>query len=150
MLVKKRQNLSSNDVMTMKQGLCFLNEDGEVMTASIFKTLLRTLLPAFADSAEEIYITYSRVIPGQISARYEKGRKVFALAVKANFSPADVFVRLRIIAGMSIVAEGHQTGKVVMRFNGHDFDVHVEVTTKETEEIIHFKCGNQLNHTRNQ
>lgn len=134
----------------MNHELFFLNEDGAVMAASIFEPLLRILLPAFVDSAEEIYINYSRVTPGQISAMYEKGGKSVQLDIKANFSPADVFVRLRIIAGMSIVAEGRQTGKVAMRFNGHDIDVFLEINTIETEEIIHFKCGNQLKRTPNQ
>jgi hypothetical protein len=123
----------------MNQDICFLNEDREARTAVIFDPLLGILSSALLEAPEEVCINYSRVTPGCISAFYAKAGKRFPLHVETNFSPADVFVRLRIICGMSIAAEGHQTGETMMRFQNRAIKVLVEMDTEEKQETISLK-----------
>ncbi len=123
----------------MNDDLCFIDEDGGPRNAVIYEPLLRILLPAFNQGAEAVYILYTREVPGCISATYKKGLEIIPLHVESNFSPADVFARLRIICGISIVAEGHLTGETKMRFNVRIFRVSVEIDTDAKQEVINFK-----------
>ena len=118
-------------------------KNGEVIRATIFEPLLQMLSPAFKAGAEKISINYSKVGPRHISAKYSKGGKNFPLDIKTTFGPADVFVRVRIIAGISIAAEGRLSGNITMRFKGDDVGVFLEIITNENEETIHFKCGSE-------
>lgn len=123
----------------MNKELCLLNDDGEPWGVALFSALIDTLLPAFVQHADKIHITYSLVTAGQISANYNKGGKDIPLDIKAEFHPADVFARLRILARISIVAVGHHTGEVMMRFNGQIIKIGVEFDIEEAQETIHLK-----------
>jgi hypothetical protein len=123
----------------MDQEICLLNDDGEPRTSGIFDPLLRILFAALVASAEEVCITYSLVKPGRIMAEYTKEGKSFPLKVEANFSPADLFVRLRIICGLSIVAAGRLTGETMIRFQNQPVKVLVEINAGETQEGIGLK-----------
>jgi hypothetical protein len=123
----------------MNQELFFLSDNGEVIRANIFKPLLRSLAPACIANAEEIHIAHSQSEPKHISAEYSKDGKGVPLNIEAGFPWADVFVRLKIIAGMSITQESHQTGEIAIRLKDRVMRFFIEIAENDKQETILLK-----------
>lgn len=127
----------------MKEDLFFIDRNRKVLDYPIFKPLLQVLLPALTADAEEIRIGYSRIQPEGISGAYTKNGKRFPLAIEPPFHWGDVFARVKIIAGLSILPEKHQTGEIFFEFNGRVIRFSMETTENENEHTLLLKQAAQ-------
>ena len=123
----------------MNQDLLFMDHTGKVLHAPIFTPLLRVLFPALLANADEIQIRHSRSQPNNISAAYNKGGQSIPLSVEPDFHWPDVFVRLKLVAGMSIADAGHQTGEIALQFQDRVIPASIEITENEKAEAVDLK-----------
>jgi|SRR5215469_1696444 len=123
----------------MKQELFFIDQNGEEVEAPIFAPLLQVLLPAFMVNAEDIRISCSRSEPAVISGTYTKGGKTFPLIIQHHFHWGDVFVRVKILAGLSIAREAHQSGNIAVQFKGDAIPFSAETTENEKADTLRLK-----------
>ncbi len=126
----------------MKQELFLMNQNGEVSRAPIFAPLLQILLPAFAANADEVSVICSHSEAHEISGTYAKGGKIFKLAIESNFHWADVFAKVKILSGLSILPEPHQTGKIAVQLDGRVIPLVIETTENEKADTLRLTPAN--------
>lgn len=113
-----------------------VKEDGTKVLLNLLTSFFRTLLPAFADQAEEIRIG----VPSNeenIRADYKREGKTFKLDFDEEYQHLVATSRIKILAGLSIADKERQTGQIFVQFAGRKLTNEVETSRPD-------KCENLI------